>query len=188
MQHDNNHKDNLDYKKKKTLFYSVLILTFMVGLTFSAVPLYDWFCRTTGFGGTPIVKDEYVEATNIPFKVRFDANMNEDLDLEFNPLVNKQDLKIGEDALAFYKVTNNSNSDIATTSIFNVYPYGMGAYFIKVECFCFTKQVVPAGETVEMPVSYYIDPEILEDPQYKDHRNITLSYTMYEYSEEKNRN
>lgn len=186
MQQDKSHSE-LDIKKKKTVIYAGLVFCFMVGMTFASVPLYDWFCRTTGFGGTPIIKKELPEITNVPFKVRLDANMNEELDILFVPVENTQELMIGQDALAFYRVTNNSDEDIETTSIFNVYPYGMGRYFVKVECFCFIKQIIPAGETIDMPVSYYIDPRLLEDLDYKHYRNVTLSYTMYEYSEDKDR-
>ena len=152
----------------------------MVGFTFAAVPLYDWFCRTTGFGGTPIQRDYTVESTNIPFTVRFDSNIGKELELSFLPSQRTQNLNIGQDGLAFYRVTNNSDRDIVTTSSFNVAPLELGGYFVKVECFCFVEQLVKAGETIEMPVSYYIDPEILNDSDYSKARNITLSYTMYE--------
>ena len=166
--------------KKKTVIYFFSVFFFMVAFTFAAVPLYDWFCRTTGFGGTPIKRDYTVDSTDIPFQVRFDSNIEKGLDLTFVPTQRTQNLNIGQDGLAFYRVTNNSNRDIITTSSFNVAPLELGGYFIKVECFCFVEQTVKAGETIEMPVSYYIDPEILKDLDYSNARNITLSYTMYE--------
>lgn len=150
----------------------------MVAFTFAAVPLYDWFCRTTGFGGTPIQRDYTVDSTDVPITVRFDANVSKDLGVEFKPLDNKHEILIGQDGLAFYKVTNNNDFDLVTTSGFNVSPLELGPYFIKVECFCFVEQVVKKGETIEMPVSYYVDPEILNS-EYKNAKSITLSYTMY---------
>ncbi len=151
----------------------------MVGMSYAAVPLYDLFCRVTGFGGTTQIASERSNTvSDRPIKVRFDA-MTTNIDWAFQPIQRQIELKVGENALAFYRATNRTTEALTGTATFNVTPLKVGAYFSKVECFCFTEQTLGPGETIEMPVAFYIDPAIDEDPNLKDVKTITLSYTFY---------
>ena len=151
----------------------------MVGMSYAAVPLYDLFCRVTGFGGTTQIASERSNTvSDRPIKVRFDA-MTTNIDWAFQPIQRQIELKVGENALAFYRATNRTTSSLTGTATFNVTPLKVGAYFSKVECFCFTEQTLGPGETIEMPVAFYVDPAIDEDPNLKDVKTITLSYTFY---------
>lgn len=151
----------------------------MVGMSYAAVPLYDLFCRVTGFGGTTQIASERSNTvSDRPIKVRFDA-MTTNIDWAFQPIQRQIELKVGENALAFYRATNRTSESLTGTATFNVTPLKVGAYFSKVECFCFTEQTLGPGETIEMPVAFYVDPAIDEDPNLKDVKTITLSYTFY---------
>lgn len=154
----------------------------MVGLAYASVPLYQWLCQVTGWGGTPSTVN--VEASNTisdqVINVRFDANVNPALPWKFEPLQREVTVRLGEEKLAFYRATNTSDKPIVGTSTFNVTPYKAGAFFVKMECFCFTEQVLLPGQSIEMPVSFYVDPEIYEEANTKEVRAITLSYTFYE--------
>ncbi len=151
----------------------------MVGMSYAAVPLYDLFCRVTGFGGTTQIASERSNTvSDRPIKVRFDA-MTTNIDWAFQPIQRQIELKVGENALAFYRATNRTSASLTGTATFNVTPLKAGAYFSKVECFCFTEQTLGPGETIEMPVAFYVDPAIDEDPNLKDVKTITLSYTFY---------
>ncbi len=153
----------------------------MVGLSFAAVPFYDWFCRTTGFGGTPLVAeaapDVILEQT---IDVRFDGSLDADMPWEFKPQLRRMTIRLGETGLAFYEAYNPTDRVIAGTASYNVTPYSAGGYFTKIECFCFTEQVLQPGERVIMPVTFYVDPAILQDTDAKHVREITLSYTFHE--------
>jgi cytochrome c oxidase assembly protein subunit 11 len=153
----------------------------MVGLSFAAVPFYDWFCRTTGFGGTPLVAeaapDVILEQT---VDVRFDGSLDADMPWEFKPQLRKMTIRLGETGLAFYEAYNPTDRVIAGTASYNVTPYSAGGYFTKIECFCFTEQVLQPGERVIMPVTFYVDPAILQDTDARHVREITLSYTFHE--------
>ena len=153
----------------------------MVGLSFAAVPFYDWFCRTTGFGGTPLVAeaapDVILEQT---IDVRFDGSLDADMPWEFKPQLRKMTIRLGETGLAFYEAYNPTDRVIAGTASYNVTPYSAGGYFTKIECFCFTEQVLQPGERVIMPVTFYVDPAILQDTDARHVREITLSYTFHE--------
>lgn len=152
----------------------------MVGLAFASVPLYQLFCQVTGIGGTPGVQAAAPEtSTDIDFKVRFDANVNRDLAWSFKPVQHEVRLKLGEEKLAFYEATNLSDQPLVGTATFNVTPLKVGQYFIKVDCFCFTEQTLMPGETVQMPVSFFVDPEIRENRNTSEVDTITLSYTFY---------
>ncbi|MCL4132199.1 UNVERIFIED_CONTAM: hypothetical protein GTU68_007585 [Idotea baltica] len=153
----------------------------MVGLSFAAIPLYEAFCKATGFGGTPLRADSIeVEAINETITVRFDANVDPKLEWVFKPVQTEMDLRIGESGLAFYEAHNPTDRAIAGTATFNVTPLKVGPYFVKVDCFCFTEQVLQPGQTVDMPVSFYIDPEIRTDRATEEVESITLSYTFFE--------
>ncbi len=157
------------------------VVLLMGVLAWVAVPFYSWFCRTTGYGGTTnvaergsdVVLDELVT-------VRFDANVAKGMQWKFRPMQNEMTLKIGETGLAFFEAINTSDRVIAGTASYNVAPDVAGYYFDKIQCFCFTQQVLQPGERVEMPVSFYVDPEIVTDADAGRIRYITLSYTFYE--------
>lgn len=153
----------------------------MAGLSFAAVPFYDWFCRTTGFGGTPLVSAEGAsEILDQAIIVRFDASLDAGMPWEFKPMQRTMTLRLGENGLAFYEAYNPTNRPVAGTASYNVTPYSAGGYFTKIECFCFTEQVLQPGERISMPVSFYVDPSILQDDDGKRVKEITLSYTFHE--------
>lgn len=167
-------------KNIKTAAVLFSVAAGMVGLSFASVPLYEIFCKVTGIGGTPGQSAEAPkEATNVPFSVRFDANTNPGLDWRFEPLQREIKLNLGEEKLAFYRATNLSDKPITGTATFNVTPLKVGRYFVKIECFCFTEQTLKPGESVEMPVSFYVEPDIYENVNNRDVKTITLSYTFF---------
>ncbi|MEO8650653.1 MAG: cytochrome c oxidase assembly protein [Hyphomicrobiaceae bacterium] len=153
----------------------------MIGLAYASVPLYSMFCRVTGFGGTT-QRAVQPASTILDHKmtVRFDANVGDGLPWDFVPISEPQTLKIGENGLAFYRVTNRSKRTIIGTATYNVTPEQAGIYFNKLACFCFTEQHLDPGESLDLPVSYYIDPEIMKDIDASRLTTITLSYTFYE--------
>lgn len=156
----------------------------MAGLAYASVPLYDLFCRVTGFGGTTqqadIAPDLILDKT---ITVRFDANTNRDLPWEFKPEQNTVTVRIGEQALAYYTATNISNQPITGTSTFNVTPPKAGGYFNKIECFCFERQLIEPGETIRFPVVFFVDPAIVDDKNTREVETITLSYTFFRVEE-----
>jgi len=157
----------------------------MLGLSYAAVPLYQIFCQVTGFAGTTQRADrapETVLARTIT--VRFDANARAELGWRFKPAQQTVDIPIGEETLAFYRAENLSDQSVTGTATFNVTPEIAGSYFSKIECFCFTEQTLAAGQSVDMPVSFYIDPEIVNDPDARDLEEITLSYTFFRVRDE----
>ena len=165
----------------KTVVQTDSVVILMGGLAWASVPFYDWFCRVTGFGGTPgQVAGAEGEVLDQTIKVRFDGSLNEDMPWEFKPVVNEMELRIGETGLAFYEAYNPTDHPVAGQASYNVTPYAAGAFFEKIECFCFTEQVLAPGERVQMPVSFFVDPEIVEDRDGKYVHTITLSYTFYE--------
>jgi len=165
----------------KTVAQTVSLVVVMGALAWASVPFYDWFCRVTGFGGTPSqvtdVSDEILDQT---IKVRFDGTLNNNMAWEFKPVVHEMEVRIGEMALAFYEAHNPTSRPIAGQASYNVTPYTAGAFFDKVDCFCFEEQVLAPGETVQMPVSFFVDPEIVKDRDGQYVHTITLSYTFYE--------
>lgn len=152
----------------------------MVGVAYAAVPLYDLFCRVTGFGGTT-QRSAAAPDTVLDRKITiaFDANVNAALGWEFKPVQRHQTVRIGEQSLAFYHARNTGNAPVTGTATFNVSPPQAGQYFSKIQCFCFTEQLLEPGQSVDMPVTYYVDPEIANDPDLKNLETITLSYTFY---------
>lgn len=166
---------------QKTVAQTVSLVVFMGGLAWASVPLYDLFCRVTGFGGvTGVASGEAHEILDQTIKIRFDGTLNAGMAWEFKPVAREMELRIGEMGLAFYEAYNPTNRPIAGQASYNVTPYQAGYFFDKVECFCFTEQVLQPGERVQMPVSFYIDPEIVNDRDGKFVHTITLSYTFYE--------
>ena len=167
--------------KKKTALQGIAVVVFMGGLAWASVPFYDWFCRVTGFGGTPNVADAgSVEIVDRTIKVRFDASLERGMPWEFKPMQLEVELRLGEEGLAFYEAYNPTDRPIAGTASYNVAPYGAGLYFSKIACFCFEEQILMPGERVEMPVSFFVDPDIMNDADAKFAKHITLSYTFHE--------
>jgi cytochrome c oxidase assembly protein subunit 11 len=152
----------------------------MVGLSFAAVPLYRMFCQVTGYGGKPQRADKAPgEVLDRTIRVRFDANVDGALPWTFAPVQQTMDVRIGETALAFFKASNRISEPVSGTAIFNVAPELASRYFTKIECFCFKQQTLAAGQSVEMPVTFFVDPKIVDDEDTRNMSEITLSYTFY---------
>lgn len=153
----------------------------MTGLSFASVPLYRMFCQATGFAGTPRTENVAapLEVVDRQVAVRFDANVNPDLPWRFLPAQRQVEVRLGEETLAHYTAANLSDSRVTGTAAFNVSPDSAAQYFNKIECFCFTEQTLEPGQEVSMPVIFYVDPAIADDPDARDVRKITLSYTFY---------
>ncbi|HXZ22307.1 MAG TPA: cytochrome c oxidase assembly protein [Pseudolabrys sp.] len=156
----------------------------MVGAAYAAVPFYNWFCRTTGFGGTTQVAEKAPDQVlGRTLTIRFDSNVTPGLPWRFQPEQNEIQVRVGEVATVHYKVVNEAAREIAGQASYNVSPPTVGAYFNKINCFCFTEQRLKAGETREMTVVFYIDPSIVKDRDQTDLSTITLSYTFYRLRE-----
>lgn len=157
----------------------------MIGAAYAAVPLYDLFCRVTGFGGTTQVAEAAPGAVSArTITVRFDASLNRRLPWAFDAPQEAVRLPVGESGLAFYHARNKTDRTITGTATYNVTPEKAGLYFSKIDCFCFTEQVLEPGQSVDMPVSFFIDPDILTDREMDDVKTITLSYTFFEAASE----
>ena len=152
----------------------------MLGAAYAAVPLYKLYCQVTGSGGTTqrVEKSSDVILER-KVTIRFDANVSKDMPWTFEPVQRTMAVKLGETSLAFYKATNTSDHAVKGTAMFNVSPDVAGVHFNKIECFCFKEQTLAAGETVEMPVSFYVDPALVKDRDAAHLKEITLSYTFY---------
>ncbi|WP_375687179.1 cytochrome c oxidase assembly protein [Pseudooceanicola sp. LIPI14-2-Ac024] len=165
----------------KTLVLTLGTVVTMGALAWASVPFYNWFCRVTGFGGVTQTaeagSDTILDKT---IKVRFDANTDPGMPWQFKPMQREVEIRIGETGIAFYEAYNPTDRVIAGTASYNVAPYDAGYYFTKIDCFCFTQQVLQPGERVEMPVTFYVDPEMVEDRDAKYIQRIVLSYTFYE--------
>jgi len=169
-------------RSAKTLTVVVLasVVVGMLGLTAAAVPLYRLFCQVTGYGGTTqraeAAPGGELEQT---ITVRFNADIDPDLPWSFQPEQRQIEVRVGEQNLAFYGARNRSDHPIVGQATYNVTPFKAAPYFSKIACFCFDEQVLQPGEEVDMPVSFYVDPGILSDPDTQDVRTITLSYTFF---------
>jgi cytochrome c oxidase assembly protein subunit 11 len=171
-------------KNRRVAALAGLLVVAMVGLSFAAVPLYRLFCQVTGFAGTTMRVDERSAAavTAVPGKrisVRFDGNVSRDLPWQFRPTETNRSIAIGARNMATYRAKNLSREPVTGTATFNVTPTQAGQYFSKVQCFCFTEQTLQPGQEMQMPVIFFVDPRILEDPNTRDISEITLSYTFY---------
>ena len=166
---------------QKTVMQTVSLVVFMGGLAWASVPFYDWFCRVTGFGGTTgvseVASEDILDQT---IKIRFDASLERNMPWEFTPVAREMEMRIGETGLAFYEAYNPTDRPIAGSASYNVAPYEAGGFFNKINCFCFEEQVLAPGERVQMPVTFYVDPEIVTDRDAKYVHTITLSYTFYQ--------
>ena len=157
------------------------VVAAMLGAAFAAVPLYEAFCRVTGFGGSPVKAT--VAAARVldrTIEVRFDVNVPTGAPLEFTAAQTSETLRIGETALAWFTVKNLSDKPVTAVASYNVTPHVTGAYFQKLQCFCFEDRIFQPGETAQLPVLYFIDPKIVDSRDTRDTRTITLSYTYYE--------
>ena len=168
-------------KKKKTIFYLVFLVLFMASASFLSVPFYNWFCKVTGYGGaTNVAQKESDIISDKVISVRFDASLEKGLEWEVKPVQRNMTLNLGETGLAFYEAYNPTDKPIAAQASFNVVPFSVGNFFNKIECFCFSEQILQPGEKIKMPVSFYVDPDLINNLESKNVTSVTLSYTFYE--------
>ena len=170
-------------RNSRTATGLLLVVVGMGSFAYASEPLYRLFCQVTGYGGTTQIADKIIPAAvavDRVVDVRFDANVNHKLPWRFEPVQKEIRVKIGEQTLAFYEATNISDKPLVGTATFNVTPYKAATHFSKIDCFCFTEQVLQPGQTVQMPVSFFIDPEIVKDKDADDLATITLSYTFFQ--------
>lgn len=174
---------SLSGKNRRSGLMAAMMGLGMLGMGFAAVPLYQVFCRVTGYAGTTQRVGEAqaatVKSTTRVMSIRFDSNVNSALPWSFKPEQQVDHVTVGARDMAIFLATNNSDQPVVGTATFNVTPLLAGQYFNKVQCFCFSEQRLEPGQTVRMPVLYYVDPAILDDPETKDIKEITLSYTFY---------
>lgn len=175
----------LDRRNLRVALASSLVVVLMVGMSYAAVPLYRIFCQVTGYGGTPQVADAISPVVlEREITIRFDANTARNLGWSFKPAQGPVTLKVGESSLAFYEAHNETSRRISGTATFNVTPAQAGAYFNKIDCFCFSEQTLGPDETAQMPVSFFVDPTIVDDPELDSVDTITLSYTFFPSDED----
>ena len=159
----------------------VSIVVGMAGLAYASVPLYDLFCKVTGYGGTPQIAEMLPSVVGSrEMTIRFNADVNRDLPWEFRPVNGKVMVRVGEPTLVYYRVKNLSDKTIIGTATYNVTPLRAGSYFSKIDCFCFAEQELKPGETVDLPVSFFVETSIESDPSMEDINTVTLSYTFFE--------
>jgi cytochrome c oxidase assembly protein subunit 11 len=175
-------RNGLTERRRRNLVVAGVCAAFfagMVGMSYAAVPLYEIFCRVTGYGGTTQRVTQYSDKIlDEKISVRFDANTN-GVPWDFKPVQVQRIMQIGETVEVYYTATNRANYPTRGRATFNVAPAAAGAYFNKLECFCFSDTELKPGETLEMPVVFYVDPEIVNAPELKGVRTITLSYTFF---------
>jgi cytochrome c oxidase assembly protein subunit 11 len=168
-------------KTQRTLIGLIGVVLFMGAMAWASVPFYNWFCRVTGFGGVTGVAEAGSDVVlDQTIKVRFDGSLSRGMPWEFRPKVREMELRIGETGLAFFEAYNPTDRPVAGQAAYNVTPYEAGGFFEKIECFCFTEQVLEPGQRMDMPVTFYVDPGIVDDRDAKYTKVITLSYTFYE--------
>ena len=156
------------------------VVAVMAAASFAAVPFYDWFCRVTGYGGTTATADAPPDGIlERRIEVRFDANTAPDMPWQFRPLRRTMELRVGETGFVEFEAYNPTAQPVAGSASYNVAPYAAGGYFAKIACFCFELQVLGPGERVAMPVSFFVDPAMLDDPEARHLKAVTLSYTMH---------
>ena len=158
----------------------VLVTAGMLGMAYAAVPLYQAFCKATGFAGTPLVaQSDDRPVIKRTVEVRFDTNVDPNLSWRFEPVQREVTVHLGEEKLVFFRATNTSQRPIVGTATYNVTPERTAGWFDKIQCFCFTEQTLKPGETADLPVDFFVDPAILDDPDSKSISEITLSYTFF---------
>ena len=169
-----------DRRNAATVAALLGIVVVMGGLAYASVPLYRWFCQVTGYGGTTQVADAAPAGLHDrSVTIRFNADVNSKLPWRFQPVERSVKVRLGEEKLAFYRASNLADIPVTGTATFNVTPAKAGPYFAKLDCFCFTEQTLAAGHSVDMPVSFYVDPEMATDRNLDDVTTITLSYTFF---------
>jgi cytochrome c oxidase assembly protein subunit 11 len=169
-------------KNTKTLLSIFAVVIFMVGLAFASVPLYDLFCRVTGFGGTTQVSDSAPDESEIldrQITIHFNSDTNRNLNWSFKPEMRKQTLNVGQQGLINFIAQNKDSQPTVGTAVYNVTPAKAGEYFHKTQCFCFDAQMLTPGEEMNMPVVFYVDPAIANDRNMDDVKTITLSYSFF---------
>ena len=174
-----NNENALKAQNKKSVIIISFIVLFMLSLSFAAVPLYDIFCRVTGFGGTTQIASTAPGSSGHPsINVRFESSTSSSLNWNFFAKSKVVNIPIGEEKTIFYFAKNLSNKPIVGTATFNVTPAKVGQYFMKIDCFCFVEQLLEPGQSLNMPVTFFIDPDIYKDENVKEVNEITLSYTF----------
>ena len=165
---------------RRTALASAAVAAAMVGLAYASVPLYDLFCKVTGFDGTPIVRtSQSGEVLDRTMAIRFDANVSPGLNWSFSPEQPEVQVKVGQTTTVYYKVRNDGPAATTGIATFNVQPGQAGAFFVKLQCFCYNEQTLQPGETMDFPVVFYIDPSLAENRTLDDLSAITLSYTYF---------
>ena len=164
----------------------VFLISFMLFLSFAAVPLYKLFCQVTGYGGTPKIVniEDEIKISEKKIKIEFNSDINKSLNWSFKPEQRSIESNIGDSVLAFYKVKNNEKKSITGIATYNILPFEAGQYFNKVDCFCFENQTLQPGEEILLPINFYIDPKILDDPNVKHLNSLVLSYTFFQSDED----
>lgn len=166
-------------KNRRLMVGLLVVVGGMVGASYAAVPLYRIFCQVTGFGGTPsVARAPSATVSDRMMNIRFDSTVN-GLDWAFQPVRREVRVRVGETMVAYFRAHNNSDRAVTGSATFNVTPLKAGGYFTKIECFCFTEQRLEPGQTVDMPVTFFVDPEISGNVNLDDVETITLSYTFY---------
>ena len=176
-----------DRRRNRRIAVALVAVPLAMGaLAWASAPLYRLFCQVTGFGGTPGTAAEAPQAAaDAPsIEIRFNADIAPDLDWRFGPVERAVTVRVGEPALAFYRAENLGDEPVTGAATFNVTPLKAGAYFSKIDCFCFTEQRLDPGESADMPVSFFVEPEIATDPNVRDVGTITLSYTFFRTEDE----
>lgn len=174
----------LQNKNARIAAFAGIAAVAMVGAAFAAVPLYSLFCKVTGYGGTTqVAVGEAGEVLDREVTILFDANTSRDIPWQFEPVQRSITLHVGESGLAYYRATNTSDHRVTGVATYNVAPYKAAAYFSKIECFCFTEQTLEPGQSMDMPVLFFVDPLIAEERRLDDVTAITLSYTFFETDE-----
>ena len=172
-------QNNLKAQNKKVIFIISFIGMLMLSLSYAAVPLYDIFCRVTGFGGTTQIASSAPGSTGHPnINIRFESNITDSLNWDFYSKTKTVKIPMGEEKTIYYFARNLSDEPIVGTATFNVTPAKAGQYFMKIDCFCFIEQLLNPGESMNMPVTFFIDPDLYKDENVQEVNEITLSYTF----------
>ena len=172
-------QNNLKTQNKKVIFIITFIGMLMLSLSYAAVPLYDIFCRVTGFGGTTQIASSAPGSTGHPnINIRFESNITDSLNWDFYSKTKTVKIPMGEEKTIYYFAKNLSDEPIVGTATFNVTPAKAGQYFMKIDCFCFVEQLLNPGESMNMPVTFFIDPDLYKDENVQEVNEITLSYTF----------
>ena len=172
-------QNNLKAQNKKVIFVITFVGMLMLSLSYAAVPLYDIFCRVTGFGGTTQIASSAPGSTGHPnINIRFESNITDSLNWDFYSKTKTVKIPMGEEKTIYYFAKNLSDEPIVGTATFNVTPAKAGQYFMKIDCFCFVEQLLNPGESMNMPVTFFIDPDLYKDENVQEVNEITLSYTF----------